>query len=237
MKSQRKGLITKMLIVCLLFGTTPVAAAEKQTEESIQVSELACQAEEVVGNEDMVSSIYETASYFVPKMDNFKVKIPKDVEETLVLASGTDTIEMTLPEKTSLCEGIISDEGYVVYEGQNDISIIVQTIEEKLTDVTRRNSVRTMISIPDANAPKEYSFTYDLPDGWRLIMGKELGAVDIVDDAVGIVNGDGYAFASGGSVGWWTGSGSSKSIEITSAFTTGALTATFKVGKIYIKDN
>lgn len=308
MKRQRKSLIAKMLIVCLLLGTTPVAATEKQENEANQVNELTCQAQEVVGDKDMISSVNETSAYFVPETENFEVQIPKHGEESLILSSGHDSIKMTLPEETNIGEGVVSDEGYVVYTNENDMGVLVQTIEEDISSVEQRNSVRTMISIPNVDAPKEYSFDYNLPDGWSLIMGKDLGNSDIANDAVGIINEDGYAvavidspwaidaagnalettyridgstliqeimfdqstlfpiladpttivdtktetksqkvetpwaycsqqedgysFASGGAVGWWKGTGSSKSIEVSSTLTTGYLTTTYKVGKI-----
>jgi hypothetical protein len=131
MRNQRKSLIAKSLIVFLLLGTTPVAAAERQEEEANQVSELARQAQEVVGNKDMVSAVNETTSHFVPETENFEVRIPKHGEEALILSSGSDTIEMTFPEETSVGEGVVSNEGYVVYTNENDIGVLVQTIEEE----------------------------------------------------------------------------------------------------------
>ena len=38
-------------------------------------------------------------------------------------------------------------------------------------------------------------FDYNLPEGYRLVMGSELGNDEIADEAVGIINREGYAVA------------------------------------------
>ena len=102
---------------------------------------------------------------------------------------------MLLPKEVAKCSGISSSEGYIVYDSQENVDVIIQTLEETLSSNEVRNTVRTMISIENIDAPREYYFDYNLPEGYRLVMGSELGNDEIADEAVGIINREGYAVA------------------------------------------
>ena len=54
---------------------------------------------------------------------------------------------MLLPKEVAKCSGISSSEGYIVYDSQENVDVIIQTLEETLSSNEVRNTVRTMISI------------------------------------------------------------------------------------------
>lgn len=303
----RRGLVG-CLVFFLLMSTTTSFAAERVDSKQVKLCSLEYQINKIVETEDMVNRLSETRNGYIPSMENVNISIPKYGRDNIKLVAGEEQIEMKLPEEVLASKGLVSEDGYVMYQTEEEVDVVVQAIEEKISKNEQRSGVRTMISISDENAPKEYEFTYDLPEGYCLIMGKELNNAEINDDAIGIVNSEGYAvaiidspwaldakgntiptkyriegntvvqeiefdkdtkfpvvadpstivdtktetskhkittkwlycdqlsggysFQSGGSVGWWTGAGSSKSITFESAFTTKNLTTMFTVGKI-----
>lgn len=191
-----KAVKTLISIFCLIsiISTTNVAFALQGGDGSQTKSDrVAYQVENLVGNDDMIDSIHEGKTNYVPSTTNVEISIPKEGDDKISLSIGDDDICMSLPDEIKKSEGVLTEDGYVVYDSQSNIDAIVQTTEEVLNSDEIRNTVRTMISIESGDASKEYSFDYDLPDGCRLVMGSELENKEIPDDAVGIINGEGYA--------------------------------------------
>ncbi|MCQ2548204.1 MAG: hypothetical protein MJ145_04290, partial [Clostridia bacterium] len=90
----------------------------------------------------------------------------------IVMDSEEESIGMGLPEEVQDEEGILTNDGTVIYGATQDVSVAVQVGEEELGGTTCEFT-RALVTIDNADAPKEYSFKFDLPEGYKLITDKE----------------------------------------------------------------
>lgn len=88
--------------------------------------------------------------------NEFSIGLPKDVENT---------------------NAVVSEKGTIIYNEGDSVSIAVQAIQEKQDGLTIEG-VRNMTVINDANAPKEYEFKYNLPNGYELMTAEEYYGVE-----------------------------------------------------------
>lgn len=198
-KSKTRANVAKLSvsIFCLAFilSTTNIAFATQLTNsEQTKSNKIANQIVDLVGNDNIVNNMYETSNKYIPTTTT-DISIPKTGDAEVHMAVGDDDIRMSLPDEVAGCEGMLTEQGHVVYDSQNDVDVIVQATEEGLENDEIRNTVKTIICIGSKDAPKEYSFDYNLPTGCSLMMGSELGNDEIPSDAVGIINKDGYAIS------------------------------------------
>lgn len=77
---------------------------------------------------------------------------------------GSEDISMSLPQEAELSDAIATTNGTIVYEGDNDATVSVQPLQIEESDLTVMGN-RTMVTIENKNASKEYSFEYKLPVG------------------------------------------------------------------------
>lgn len=306
-KRVRCMLISVFCLMYMVVVTNFAFASEETFSKGYEINRIANIAENLISDENMLGSIYDEKNHFIPKTKATHILIPKKGSGEIALSIGEDEICMSLPEEVAKCGGVPSKDGYIVYDSQDNVDVIIQTLEENLSSNEVRNTVRTMISIENIDAPREYYFDYNLPEGYRLVMGSELGNDEIANEAVGIINKEGYAvaiidspwakdvngeeirtsysirdntiiqtiafdenshfpiladpstivdskidsitynketdwvevggqpkggyvFKTGGSVGWYYGTGESKTMSFSATLTKGILTATYKIG-------
>ncbi|WP_102509495.1 hypothetical protein [Sanguibacter massiliensis] len=89
-----------------------------------------------------------------------EVVVPADPGDSIVLSGGDATdvpaLSIALPAEVEVESGVVSDDGTVVYESvDGGVDVAVQVMED--------SSVRVMTVIPDANAPREYTYDLGLP--------------------------------------------------------------------------
>ena len=143
------------------------------TVEELNVDETADFIEEMVGDEDVINDLDENSDEFVEEGEGGQVSIPKDSDDTLTLADNEVELNIGMPKEVNLEEGELTDQGTVVYDGSDEnVSVSVQALEEAQGDLNIL-ATRQLITIEDANAPKTYSFDYDLQSGCRLIRSEE----------------------------------------------------------------
>ena len=91
------------------------------------------------------------------------------------------TIEMKLPIEASDDDGILTKNGTMIYGKEDDaVTIDVQPLKDETGNVSFEG-VRTLITINESTASKEYTFAYDLPEGYSLITAKDYYR-DIIDN-------------------------------------------------------
>ena len=91
------------------------------------------------------------------------------------------TIEMKLPIEASDDDGILTKNGTMIYGKEDDaVTIGVQPLKDETGNVSFEG-VRTLITINESTASKEYTFAYDLPEGYSLITAKDYYC-DIIDN-------------------------------------------------------
>lgn len=155
-----------------------------------QEETLAGTIEDITGIDHINTDVYSTKEN-AAVADGFdtEISIPKDGEEAIVVDNGEGAaLEMFLPQEAEDAEGILTDEGTIVYENQDASAAIgVQPLQEKVAGVNFE-SVRTTICIADKDAAKEYDFQFDLEEGQKLVtaadyLGEEYdtGEVYVVD--------------------------------------------------------
>ena len=76
---------------------------------------------------------------------------------------------MKLPIEASDDDGILTKNGTMIYGKEDDaVTIGVQPLKDETGNVSFEG-VRTLITINESTASKEYTFAYDLPEGYSLI--------------------------------------------------------------------
>lgn len=96
---------------------------------------------------------------------------------------------MELPEEVKCRDGISTKSGTIVYDGDKEgVSVAVQGTEKKEGNI-KEIGVRSLITISNAKAPKEYTFNFSIPKDSKLVYGKDFdkeefknGEIVIIDD-------------------------------------------------------
>lgn len=151
-----------------------------------------------MGTQDINVDIDETKKSFNIEGEGTEIEIPKDGSEEIAIdVEGEETIEMGLPEEAKDSEGIITTNGTIVYDSEKeDVSITVQAVQEEQNGIVF-DAVRTMVTIENEKAPKEYSFKFNLPEKYKMVKDTDYdegdGALDtnsvyILDENNEIVN-------------------------------------------------
>jgi hypothetical protein len=83
-----------------------------------------------------------------------------------------DAVGMSLPTELDTRDGIATDNGTVVYQTDESAEICVQSITDDLNGV-RVDGMRELVTIRDKDAPREYTFNFDLPEGSRFVTSEE----------------------------------------------------------------
>lgn len=91
---------------------------------------------------------------------------------------------MKLPIEASDDDGILTKNGTMIYGKEDDaVTIGVQPLKDETGNVSFEG-VRTLITINESTASKEYTFAYDLPEGYSLITAKDYYCEIIDNEAV-----------------------------------------------------
>lgn len=129
--------------------------------------------EEVVDTSDVNDNIDADGTDFNVEGESLKIDVPIDSSEEIRLETfDGNEFDISFPENIETSNAVVTQNGTVIYNGDKDVSVAVQAIQEKQDDLTIEG-VRSMVIIDNANAPKEYSFEYNLPKGCELITSEE----------------------------------------------------------------
>lgn len=168
----KKKSISAVLTVAMLCLMLPMAvfAEEPKDHTEKQVEEIAEIVENVTGTEDINTEITKTNDMYIAEGTDMNVEIPVSGEKSVVLdVKEGDNIVMNLPDDVADEEGVLTDNGTVVYNPfDENVAVSVQALQEK-QDGEIFESVKTLVTIESFDAPKAYNFDFDLPEGYRLV--------------------------------------------------------------------
>ena len=127
---------------------------------------------------DVIGDVVEAADKFVDASGEVTTTIPKDGDGFVTMKDENGIeIGMSLPKDLNTEEGIATDNGTVVYQSDESADVCVQSITKAAQDGITLDSVRELVLIKDKEAPKEYVFNFDLPEGYRLVTSEAYCAV------------------------------------------------------------
>lgn len=170
---KRKILASVLSLTLVTTSSSVVFAADEIDGQQIIAEHQAAIVEEVVGTEDVCTDIEESKKDFTVEGESLELEIPKDGDDEIIMASEDgEEIAMGLPEEAERSEAVLTDDGTVVYNTKEDVSVAVQAMQETQGNLVLEG-VRSMVIIENADAPKEYSFNYDLPKGYELVKSEE----------------------------------------------------------------
>ena len=131
--------------------------------------EIAEYIEDFVGKEDLNKTIIEKESGYYAEGTGCDIIMPKDENDYVSIQSEACDINMELPNEVRRTTEYLSENGTVIYGSKDkNVSIAVQALSDEQDGIIF-DAVRTMITIENANAPKKYSFDFELPNGYSLV--------------------------------------------------------------------
>lgn len=163
--------ISMILIVAMLIITSSISFATDVIEgEQLSAEAIADTVEEVVDTDAINTNFDIKKSVYKIKGEGIDIHIPvKGKDPVITQIDGDESIVMNLPNEISKEKGIITSNGTVVYNSdKNDMAVSVQAIQEKQGEI-QLDYVRTLITIENSNAPKQFDFEFNLPEGYRLV--------------------------------------------------------------------
>ena len=120
-------------------------------------------------NED----VYETKDAVVADGYYSEITIPKNGSDAIELSDGEGgKFTMSLSQEAQSTEGVLADNGTVMYDCDNDVSIAVQPLIEDFGD-EQIESVRTLITIANEDAPHKYDFDIEVNKDQHLVLAKD----------------------------------------------------------------
>lgn len=174
----KKSIISLLLVVLMLSSTTLSYAStvpiennynEKVVKKLESSEQVATYIETVIGKNNLNKHIIEDKYDYLASGTDCEIAIPKNSSNYVSMKTGAGDINMKLPIEVSNAKGHISENGTVVYNSKDkNVSVAVQALSEEQNGVLF-DALRTMVTIENADAPKEYGFDFDLPQGYRLI--------------------------------------------------------------------
>lgn len=168
MRRRNTGIVLLLSIVMIFTTCLSTFAIANEPEEVSEVEETAAFFEDAVSMDAVSDDISCEDSKYVYEGESI-IEIPINSDESILstIESG-ETIEMGLPCEIDAGEGVLTEEGSIIYDNDENTSMCVQVLEES-DGKERYISTRTMISIENADAPREYSFAFDLPTGFEIM--------------------------------------------------------------------
>lgn len=179
----------KKIIACAILITfTSSVTTYANAAEIERNNNLENRIEEVTGIEDISTNLSYSDKYIaIADGTNTTVEIPKDATDKITLDAAYDEdedISIKLPNEAVGSDANITKNGTVIYKNEDQpVSFAVQPINNNSFE-----GVRTLINIKNNTAPKEYSFTFDLDEGSKLISDSEYLGEEFSSGEIFIVN-------------------------------------------------
>ena len=179
----------KKIIACAILITfTSSVTTYANAAEIERNNNLENRIEEVTGIEDISTNLSYSDKYIaIADGTNTTVEIPKDATDKITLDAAYDEdvdISIKLPNEAVGSDANITKNGTVIYKNEEQpVSFAVQPINNNSFE-----GVRTLINIKNNTAPKEYSFTFDLDEGSKLISDSEYLGEEFSSGEIFIVN-------------------------------------------------
>lgn len=179
--------VAQTLVIALSFSVLPCINVNASEYNQFQLEQDSI--EKITGTSDISSNLTTTKEYIaVADGTNSVVKIPQNASDGILLKSAyaeDQSFSIHLPKESNGLKAKRSRKGTVVYTKDNaSASFAVQPINDNGID-----GVRSLININNSTAPKEYSFTFDLNNGTKLVTDEEyLGGKEYSSGEIYIVD-------------------------------------------------
>lgn len=170
----RKNIIKLNAIICsimLLIATFPVSSLAKTVDlkpSTLQTTEdIADRIATASGDTDIVDEYAEDKDIYLVGEENVLYEMPKNGDNPILTTIDDVVIGMSLPKELSLEKATIASDGSFVYLGEDDASVCTQIIKENVHGEDLCFN-RTSVVIDNSNASHQYTFAFELPDGFKL---------------------------------------------------------------------
>lgn len=178
----------KKIIACAILITFTSSITTYVNAAEIENNNIANRIEEVTGIDDISTDLSYSDKYIaIADGTNTTIEIPKNATDAIILDAAYDedeNIGIKLPNEAIGSNSTITENGTVIYKNeQQPVSFAVQPVNNNSFE-----GVRTLINIKDNTAPKEYSFTFNLEEGSKLISDSEYLGDEFSSKEIFIVN-------------------------------------------------
>ena len=198
MKKKIIAALTSLIMAVTLMPTLSFATethnepTKSDTEIALEDAEdIASVIEDITGTSDVIDDIYEEDGEFVIDIDDTDITIPEDGNSEITIESDEiEQLSMELPKEFAAMEGKLIDDDIIIYDDDNsNVSAAVQGIQKQHGDVYLEG-IRSLLTIENSEAPHNYSFNFNVPDGYQLMTSEEYNDEDSEAGYVYIVNED-----------------------------------------------
>ena len=119
------------------------------------------------------NEVVDAGNAFVDDSGDWITTIPKDGSDFVTMEDKNGvSIGMSLPKGIEIEDGVATDTGTVVYQTDESVDVCVQSVKEEQDGIII-DGIRELVTIKDKDAPKKYSFNFDLPKGYSLVTSEE----------------------------------------------------------------
>lgn len=174
-----KKILTCIISISLIVSSSGAAFATDTNYDSQAFEQSQAEFVEVlVGTNDVNADVDTRGDNLRVGGEGLKLDIPKKGSDEITLETfDGNEFSIGLPKDVENTNAVVSEKGTIIYNEGDSVSIAVQAIQEKQDGLTIEG-VRNMTVINDANAPKEYEFKYNLPNGYELMTAEEYYGVE-----------------------------------------------------------
>ena len=162
------------LSVALIFTTGAFAFAVDIPDAADRImAENAADIVEGFVEADEINEVVDAGNAFVDDSGDWITAIPKDGSDFVTMEDKNGvSIGMSLPKGIEIEDGVATDTGTVVYQTDESVDVCVQSVKEEQDGIII-DGIRELVTIKDKDAPKKYSFNFDLPKGYSLVTSEE----------------------------------------------------------------
>ncbi len=169
-----KKLLAGILTLSIVLSSNGIAIAAEAIEENPTSTEHQADiVENIVGTGEVNPDIDSCGINLTVKGEAVNLGIPQNGSGAIDLETFAGTrFSIGLPKDIKNANAEVTEKGTVIYNGEEDVSVVVQAIRKEQCGLTIEG-IRSMIVIKDEKASKEYEFDYNLPAGYGLMTSEE----------------------------------------------------------------
>ncbi len=105
-KRIRRVFVSLFCIICMVEAPNFTLASADTFSEGYEINRIANMVDNVISDKNMLRSIYDRKTDFIPKTKATNILIPKKGSGKIALSIGEDDICMLLPKEVAKCSGI-----------------------------------------------------------------------------------------------------------------------------------
>lgn len=154
----------------MVFSTSATVFAMEDTTTIREANETADSIEKIITNDNVSTDLKLNDNHFSSRKNDATFMLPQNGNKEIKFnVNNESNILMSLPNKDRYMNGVLAKDGTVVYDSLlNNYSVAVQSIENERDGIIF-DELRTSVVLKNKNVPSEYSFEYDLPQGYSMM--------------------------------------------------------------------